>query len=928
MGISQQIQNCSHSFSFIQINQEFSSWKNHVYGIFEGMIHYFHRFSLYHLSSYAHSIYPLSTRLAILYPQENVLLKDQLLLHQYQQDQLKKIIEYLEEQEESLGTYLIGLLNKPVFSYEERHHVFEMEYQFRVFLEEPEKRTEERVAFYENVIKHLVKRVKHSLVQEPQHRNAIAAAKKGQALQAGLKGMLSILEEGVPIEKNTSTQSVYSFPHYKVVYKHGSKRATEEEYLIDQFFNLCASEGIVGSFKMERLNPIRYGIEMSNLEKLKRGYSVGHLDPFLTNKLFGKLNQNDQKLYQKYKMKDCSLSQNFASFEKRTFKYEGNEVRTLQCLLEEDGFVKALTYEPTKASSDELKSLYFLPILESSVDKQTYEECEQMRWKYLNSQKIQQVVDFKMIQTLWLRGHYLKGIQAVDLNGKVIKNGPKETEVKSVLEKIQWRLGIAEVLRLNKSKDWKPVMHVQAKPFVEMKSVKDMQLHSKFLKAVLNRLSEESVWSVLLTAELQFLDLHGQNLGLAPQLNDACVYFKKAVFLVSRQVLNLWNLRKQYLEDPLLIQAEIIYKDPKTGQFVQGRLEEFSFLREALETKWEWVIFDTDLSLGESNTLHLQSYKDHIQTLIPFRSCLLELEWKDIPLSPTIIARLEDTAMEEQMIAWINRYETPIRLELKKKGILQREIDERLKPVLKQPCYTLSFARQSDCTDGSFKNIRDKFVFDLVKMEENVHQELWKWLEQQLSIDLISELPKARLNRDKIASQLFPRLTWRQLEALLERRKRRNIYLKNYRELIQTSSFEELQKSVSNFLQQSESPLSTLQRRSLEAKLHQMDPLLQTSQIALLKTEISQMCQPTYFNIVKSMYPFLSDVYDLVVASNSQGPLQAGLLIGNPYIGQLEELISLIRKKFYHREDLLEVALNLEKNMQSEIMPAFFGKWR
>lgn len=501
--------------------------------------------------------------------------------------------------------------------------------------------------------------------------------------------------------------------------------------------------------------------------------------------------------------------------------------------------------------------------------------------------------------------------------------------------------------------------NIQAKPFVKrMILMKD--LNKDVREVLLNRLTPNAEFNAILTGEVQLLDMHSGNLGIAPESNTEYEQFKNICFSLPNGPKNFNDLVIDYLAGKVSLDIPIGYKDQ--GVVVHKPLKDLPELQKALNVRWKFVIFDTDLSLSEDNRLQMQTYNNIKQHLIPLRSVLLATNWKDKPLNEETIERLIDSdERDHQVQLWIKKKDAPIYKQISPN--LRKEVEEYVAPFIQK--YNLSEPRKNG-EEVTIKSLSEKFSQEIC--DPIHHDELWQKLEDALSYvpirqddtwetlakrydqninelknmnsgnllpgkkvklnyDLTSSSPTAVNKRKRIAYQLFPRISHRQQEALLERQRNRKKYLHNYQELAKSRlEGEELLEQLKDFIKEPTTPLSSLRKDELLLQLGQKQILLKSPEkLAKLKQEICKECHPTYFNLAKTMYPLLADAYALNLAIHQDAAL-AGKHIGL-FSMPLEELIKLAKSTSSSHSSAHQLAQILQFKIDSISDPAFFGDW-
>lgn len=464
---------------------------------------------------------------------------------------------------------------------------------------------------------------------------------------------------------------------------------------------------------------------------------------------------------------------------------------------------------------------------------------------------------------------------------------------------------------------------VHCKPFV-----KDMFLLGDLLtnqpqlsNAIFARLNHRAELLAVLTAEFQLLDMH--DLGVAPVASPEFAFFSQASYSYRYTFdVDFKQLLSDYLEGKITDATQILCKSPDNSQiYHQGkRIKDIPELLKALNTEWEFVLFDTDLALSESNTYQMQKRHETVETLIPYRSILIQTGWRDRPLSSKTLEILEHSKERETAIRnWVERD-----ISLYKKVISRNpQLQTLLKAALEQKEYNLSIHRQKSNL-FSLKDLNELFANNFSSLAK--YKTFWELMQKELKSkeNLVANTIESENKRKHIARQIFPRLTWRQKQGLYERQQRRAQYLESYRHLQQIHSFSnQTDKELKAILTHTACPLSSLQR---ETFLVSLKSIHDESSFLRLKAEIQQQIQPTYFNLVKAIYPCLADVYDLYILTGQYNTKDAGNSIGL-YTHSLESTIQLAKTK--HDPKLSKLAEKLEKQIEDlkKQDPAFFGNW-
>jgi hypothetical protein len=360
------------------------------------------------------------------------------------------------------------------------------------------------------------------------------------------------------------------------------------------------------------------------------------------------------------------------------------------------------------------------------------------------------------------------------------------------------------------------------------------------------------------------------------------------------------GLLLDYLDNKIPEDTIIQYEENK--KIIQQPLRDLPELQKALEVPWRFVLFDTDLALTEGNDLQQITIGGKTVHMIPLRSVLLEVDWKDQPLRQETLQRLMDSEERDLKVQhWIKKMDAPIRKKLSQKT--QQTVDRHLEPVIAY--FSLSRFRPSN-PHVTIQELKTHFAKALSDMAHPSYLEIWLLLEKDLSTvtirpndsletiaqryqqdpqdlrmlnpyvkcipgqqlriryDLTSSSPEALAKRKLIAAQLFPRLTSRQQNALLERQQRRKDYLNHFHALFHsTLEKQELYQQIQQFLERPETPLSSIRRHELLNELKSIHP---PQALESFKKALCNECYPTYFNLMKAMHLLLADVYALNAA--------------------------------------------------------------
>lgn len=523
--------------------------------------------------------------------------------------------------------------------------------------------------------------------------------------------------------------------------------------------------------------------------------------------------------------------------------------------------------------------------------------------------------------------------------------------------------------------------NADAKPYIEgLMTFNDLLKNEALSRRVLERLDQNSEIKAVLTAEFQFLDLHAGNLGVVPILAQEHEHFRDLSFAYGLKTgVPFHSLVEEFLSGNINENTKIFFssKDKQTKAAAFQPIKAIPGLLKALNSPWEFVLFDMDRALAESNELQIQRRQGVLESSIPFRSVLLGFSWKSNPLSRETIETLQDPSRDERVRNWVSRKDAPVRKWMRH----PEQIDRLLKKEIEQEKYTLS-AHRIQGKEMTVEELRKTFSEDLSSLDN--YPEIWNAIQQELSADrstgwfkpyrvrqdetlaeiaqkhhlstdelmalnrqhtpdsiirpgtklrvkddLTSQSPSAERQRKKIAAQFFPRLSWKQRDALFERQVRRNEYLQNVQRLASIKEYSpNVLNDVKTIILSHSTPLSTNLKNEF---LHQIDELMNVNErkeglnefTALMK-ELNEQFTPSYFNLVKAMYPLLADVHELLFYLSKHNAQTAGLNIGL-YSRPLEEVINESKEErpFSLTTSMLENRMQELKNGPA----AFFGEW-
>ena len=277
--------------------------------------------------------------------------------------------------------------------------------------------------------------------------------------------------------------------------------------------------------------------------------------------------------------------------------------------------------------------------------------------------------------------------------------------------------------------------------------------------------------------------------------------------------------------------------------------------------------------------------------------------------------------MDDRVNNWMARSDAPVLKQLSAHA--RNHLTELLKPRIAS--FDLSSIRAKEGDEYiTIAELRERFVNSLCEVDSRDNRALWRALESELNYDLHSRSQDATDGRSVIANQLFPRLTTRQQQAMHERQQARNKYLTSYQALLHTSSSgEQLIKAMENYINLPTTPLTSARKKEFLSLIKKRDlQLLQgLTSLSEVKALLIKETQPTYFNLMKAMYPLLADVYELTEIA--EGKDEAPSCIGY-FDCSLEEIIEKVKATKSHDMSVMSMVHNLENEMKTG-NPSFFG---
>lgn len=739
---------------------------------------------------------------------------------------------------------------------------------------------------------------KHAVVSQ-------AAAKVGETLSKAIEAMNTLAESKAQIKPdNAGVNDVYLLEREGITLKgFKGQRSKEDEKLIQHLFTLQNSLGShVFSFNITSGDVTRQGVQT----KADRGavnFKQSELANKKTQKYFiNRLTSEEKELWETliYQSKSYEFLEDTlfeikgsdGNVTEKTFKQLKNDVEkgisTESSMIREKGngsytslktfrnkdsdFNAAMNYTPS-LKPDQIP---FIPRFNNAQVKTAFEELNRQKWSLLIDGNRKDVT-FKKLLAYHAHGMDLKGL-IFDKNGN-----PADMSKFEKAFQAKWTLDFPNVLMTNAAgglSSLKGIQNLEAKLYVPNLILLSEVLSSKPMQqAIFNKLDHDAFFDLVLTGEMQFLDLHHYNLGFAPISNDQFDRFQKCSFGYTVGPKEFLDASFEYMMDAYFkgkITDDTVITVEEGGVSQKKKLSEMPELQAALNVKWKLVLFDTDLVFSESN--ELMSLYD--QPHIPLRSDVLMSELRNINLPDEVLDRLSNSSERDAAtIAWMNRMDAPIysRLSEEKKVSVQNLV----KPFLEKKEYTISSERIKQNVHFPHSQLQAKFVQDMCQLDTPEKEELWVKLGKELQMDLSGTAPEDIKKRAVIANQLFPRVSWKQRNAYIERINSRTEYLAGFKQLQETAETpkEELAK-LKLFLETKSTPVNSHERTLFLDQLKLMEASLSIDEEKLeyIKSFILTKTQPTYEKLLMAMYPHLADA--LALSEELYGRDQAGKYIG------------------------------------------------
>jgi hypothetical protein len=768
---------------------------------------------------------------------------------------------------------------------------------------------------YQNKMEPLL--IENAKLVAPLRSFTTEAKMTAQAAGAG-PAILSKLESGAISKNVASAQDVILFPGMGVFKKGKNVRPVEDEDRALNVLAFLAPGAAVETWKthttsrQEFLSPeiakLKYTVstQLSNLTLKNKIISPDKWKEFeehrkiaeadTTNRLLDFSTPEQKAAYQRSEniIWNCvpigsgdGIAQMVTLDELHKLVFEKKADLTTLTRVGADGTITPLTLQERKDLITALSVPFtskievdIYPDFKSPEQKKAYENSEKILWNYVDSAGATKTVSFKELNMLHLQGKVM--IASITKVGKSGSELPSLGEWKDLMAaiKTQWGVLGKDLLITNDSKTYQPVGNVQAKPFIG-----DMKLMSSLTKTQINsifsHMSPESQRNAIATGMIQLMDLHAGNIGVTPdgspddpgvnkeykKLKDTMVQFPGGQKAVK-------DLLMDFVDNKLSEYDVYTYTDPITKQQKTGILAQLPELEAALDTEWKLELFDLDRNFGESNMIQ----KFGTEVYLPFRSALLGTDWAMQPLDSKVLEKLKESDQNsEAMHAWIRKDHSAIYKQLNREGA--NRVRGHLEPILST--YSRAKTAAANGSTSSLKDIEGEFVRVITEPQ---HDAFWQQMADDLyraaidsaiarkqdpstakKVDLSGRTAESIDKREGIAKQLFPNLTVLQEKALTERETRSKEYLSDFSEFNDSvAQGPELIAVLDTYLDKKTNSLTDDRRTELKQELQNLGPTPSTQALKDFRDKIKKECQPTFFNLMKVMYPLLGDVFQLV----------------------------------------------------------------
>jgi hypothetical protein len=744
---------------------------------------------------------------------------------------------------------------------------------------------------------------------------------KGEVAHAGfktvakLRGATLVLSRDPKTNKKIASQDIYLLPEEGVALKGGTERAAEDASLVDALFAFISPRGVLPFFELQSPNHPNLAL-LDTLAKRKHAIPKG--------------------------MTERQLRHNIILPRRWT------------------EFIRQRDFEATKSHPMPIELTPDIP----PEHEEAYKRCEKYGWSYespktwrsrFGLEPPRKFVSFQKLHWEYLKGNVNLGTVQRDIVTPLLLRPegepPSDMELWAALQ-IRWK-PIATTVFKETETGVIPATALHVRSFVPNMSLMH-DLSPVQIEEVLRRMTPESLHHIIWTGLFQFMDLHVKNIGFVPEPNPAHRKLENTKISITNistgeteettlHKLLLRDLGRQLDRDNTIIS----YADPETNEVRRGRVDELPELQMALYTPWKLVLFDTDQCLGESNQIGRNysraPYESFftITSQIPFKSGFFALEWKNQPLSEEVLQLFEQSAeKEEAMWRWIKRDDA---------WIYKRLPNEEARNGVKNDIATIlpNYNRALTANElgtSTISSLRENFVNNLVT--DSAHTEFWKRMETLTGIELTTKpiglfnsifRPSIALvkkqaideNRRKVAVQLFPRLTIAQQTALEQRQTRSREYVSHFKQFATESHIAQdtaLANLLDGYLKEVTNSLSDDERTTFENRLNiarHAGPLSQQALISL-RNDVCLRCRPTYFNLMKVIYPLLEDAHKLIQLMEPKTPESTrGQKIGF-YGYSLESYIKQARVQFKDpTSEAVYLANKLEAAIAAETQPSY-----
>lgn len=794
------------------------------------------------------------------------------------------------------------------------------------------------------------------------------AALKGQAAFAFFKDRKNAAAmTPVFYSKVKSHNQVIVTPKLAGVYKFSSNRSRSEQELIESLFSFYSSQATTGYFDCRGRSAIRCELSIDNDEKTRSRISLEDLrksDHF--NKFFGSLISlvksptermilhatfakttadnlkvaNEMSRKEWFIWSDKLPKEERIEFDRLKYLILMNQIQRDTKIAYRSGVEAYKTLDPRTKTGNFTglnqfnligqPSFYMVPVIYSSAESKAYKNCESTLWSYRDEKDMECVTTFSNMHRMTLEGQTLRKKKPV--GGEMTEQMMDDF---STATSVGWKIVFNELLFIKKDGILTTTENFQVKPYIDnLLSFHELSHYPKACEEIFKRFTPKEEYNCVLTGLFQCLDLHGGNIGVAPLLKSEQEDYKDLVFKVREKNCEFPFLRLAIAIMEGTIDDESTIEFSLRGRLISNQLIDLPELKNALNLVWELQIYDTDLSIADDNILQSVKKGDVINHNIPLRSAFLESSWKDLPLqNETVSLLLQCGDMNTPVREWMKRSDAPIRKRLSSETLAY--IDQFLEPILVN--YDLSKERQK-ANDFSISDLRQNFVAEITNVQNPAYDKFWGTVEAELGKNRESTLDVMIKWRNRMAHQLFPRMTIRQQRALIERQERLERYLINY-SAFKNSTVEaaELLDHILQYLNRPETPLSSSARKKHLEDLCRIQNSPNKIEVDELHQSVCSDCVPSYFNTMKALYPLLADAYFLYSHTSGQmrfaqkdgKPLElsvqklAGSAIGH-FEAPLDEAIEIVKKDPNSPTELLETAERLQNEITFHTNPSFF----